>query len=58
MNIQPFLVEEWMNAWEEKARYNIAETCCDSISLETLFDLAGEALFVLANLPCRSLWGR
>ena len=44
MNIQPFLVEEWMNAWEEKARYNIAETCCDSISLETLFDLAGEDL--------------
>lgn len=42
MKIRPFAVEEWMNAWETKARYNIAETCVDSISLRELFALAGE----------------
>lgn len=42
MNIKPFAVEEWMNAWETGAKYNIAETCVDSISLDELFELAGE----------------
>lgn len=42
MKIKPFAVEEWMNAWEEGARYNIAETCVDSISLDELFSLTEE----------------
>ncbi|MBR1919434.1 MAG: aminotransferase [Spirochaetales bacterium] len=42
MEIKPFLVEEWMNAWEVGARYNIAETCVDSVSLDELFKLTGE----------------
>lgn len=42
MKIKPFAVEEWMNAWEEGARYNIAETCVDSVSLDELFALTGE----------------
>lgn len=42
MNIKPFGVEEWMNAWETGARYNIAETCVDSISMDELFQLTGE----------------
>ena len=42
MNIKPFAVEEWMNAYEDGARYNIAETCVDSVSLDELFLLAGE----------------
>ncbi|BBN99376.1 aminotransferase [Sporolactobacillus terrae] len=40
MKIKPFQVEEWMNAYETKAVYNIAETCVDSVSLQKLFDLA------------------
>lgn len=32
MNIKPFAVEEWMNAYETGARYNIAEACVDSVS--------------------------
>lgn len=40
MNIKPFAVEEWMNAYETGARYNIAETCVDSISLDELFELS------------------
>ncbi len=44
MKIQPFAVEEWMNAYETGAKYNIAETCVDSVSLEELFSLCGEDL--------------
>lgn len=42
MKIEAFKVEEWMNAYETGARYNIAETCVDSISLDELFELTGE----------------
>lgn len=42
MKIRPFAVEEWMNAYEAGARYNIAETCVDSISADELFRLCGE----------------
>ena len=41
MKISPFAVEEWMNAYEESARYNIAETCVDSISVRELLRLCG-----------------
>jgi len=41
MDIKPFLVEEWMNRYEVGAKYNIAETCVDSISLDELFELTG-----------------
>jgi len=39
VKIKPFAVEEWMNAYEEGARFNIAETCVDSVSLDELFTL-------------------
>ena len=42
MKIKPFAVEEWMNAYETGARYNIAETCVDSVSADELFRLCGE----------------
>ncbi len=42
MNIKPFKVEEWMNEFEDGAKYNIAETCVDSISIDELFELTGE----------------
>lgn len=42
MKIKAFAVEEWMNAWEDGARFNIAETCVDSVSLDELFALTGE----------------
>ena len=42
MKIKPFAVEEWMNRYEEGAKYNIAETCVDSISMDELFALTGE----------------
>lgn len=39
MKIAPFAVEEWMNEYEVGAKYNIAETRVDSISLDELFEL-------------------
>ena len=42
MKIKAFAVEEWMNKYEDGAKYNIAETCVDSVSLDELFVLTGE----------------
>lgn len=42
MKIKAFAVEEWMNEYEVGARYNIAETCVDSVSVDELFELCGE----------------
>ncbi len=42
MKIKPFKVEEWMNEYEVGAKYNIAETCVDSVSLDELFSIVGE----------------
>lgn len=42
MDIKPFKVEEWMNKYETGAKYNIAETCTDSISVDELFKITGE----------------
>ena len=53
MKIKPFKVEEWMNEYETGAKYNIAETCVDSVSLDELFTLAGEdqASFLRISVP-------
>ncbi|KAL7417280.1 aminotransferase function [Mrakia frigida] len=37
----PFEVELWMDKYEVTAKYNIAETCCDSISIKELLEHAG-----------------
>ncbi len=52
MNIKPFAVEEWMNAYETGAKYNIAETCVDSISLDDLFELSGTDKDAFLNKLC------
>lgn len=52
MKIKPFAVEEWMNAWEVGAKYNIAETCVDSISMNELFELTGEDKTKFLNRLC------
>jgi len=42
MQIKPFAVEKWMSTYEDGARFNIAETCVDSVSLDELFALTGQ----------------
>ena len=41
MRIKDFAVEQWMNQWETKCTYNVAETCVYSLTLQQLFDLIG-----------------
>ncbi|EED16290.1 aminotransferase, putative [Talaromyces stipitatus ATCC 10500] len=40
VKIEPFAVEQWMDDHETTATYNIAETCCASISLDDLQNLS------------------
>lgn len=58
MKIREFGVEIWMNAHENDAAYNLAETCVDSITIAELLALSGrndEALSEL--LPLRMGYG-
>ncbi|PNS21840.1 hypothetical protein CAC42_438 [Sphaceloma murrayae] len=40
VQIEPFHVEQWMDEYETIAKYNIAETCCASISVNDLCQLS------------------
>ena len=40
MRIADFGVEIWMNRWETRCRYNLAETCVDSVTVAELLALA------------------
>ncbi|MBX2836879.1 MAG: aminotransferase [Gammaproteobacteria bacterium] len=40
MHIDPFGVELWMNEFELLCKYNLAETCCDSITIAELLMLS------------------
>lgn len=40
VKIEPFSVEAWMDKHENNCKYNIAETCCASISLDQLRELS------------------
>ncbi|KAF9893603.1 hypothetical protein FE257_010915 [Aspergillus nanangensis] len=39
VQFQDFAVEQWMDKYETNAKYNIAETCCASISIDDLREL-------------------
>ncbi len=42
MQIEPFGVEIWMNEWETKCEWNLAETCVESLTIAELLALAGK----------------
>ncbi|KPA22293.1 Capreomycidine synthase [Shimia sp. SK013] len=42
MFIEPFGVEIWMNEWETKCEWNLAETCVESLTIGQLLQLAGK----------------
>jgi aspartate/methionine/tyrosine aminotransferase len=50
MYIEPFKVEIWMNEWETRCTYNLAETCVASISVEELLALSGGSADDLSGL--------
>lgn len=58
MRIREFGVEIWMNAHENDARFNLAETCVDSITVGELLALARRNEDALAELlPMRMDYG-
>ncbi|MFN8619424.1 MAG: aminotransferase class I/II-fold pyridoxal phosphate-dependent enzyme [Chloroflexota bacterium] len=59
MRIADFGVEIWMNRWETRCRYNLAETCVDSITVAGLLALAGMTTDDLAAelAPVRLTYG-
>ncbi len=58
MHIQPFAVEQWMNAYETRCRYNLAETCVESLTLDQLLGLAGKRDTILDELrPLKLTYG-
>lgn len=41
MRIENFKVEDWFNEYEKFAKYDMADTCVESLSLDELFNLTG-----------------
>lgn len=50
MKIREFGVEMWMNEYETTCRYNLAETCVESLTIEQLLDITGKRDSVMADL--------
>jgi aspartate/methionine/tyrosine aminotransferase len=58
MRIHPFGVEIWMNAYETRCAYNLAETCVESLTVAQLLDLAGCSDSILDELlPLKLTYG-
>lgn len=50
MKIRPFGVEQWMNEWETRCKYNLAETCVESLTMQQLLDMTGKTREVLDDM--------
>mgnify|MGYP003582393229 CR=1 FL=1 len=58
MKIKEFGVEIWMNAYETQCRYNLAETCVESITIGQLLAFAGKIETILDELlPMKMTYG-
>lgn len=58
MKISTFAVEQWMNAFETKCRYNLAETCVASYTLRELLEAVGAKDTILEQLlPLQMTYG-
>ena len=58
MQIEPFKVEIWMNEWETRCSYNLAETCVASITIEELLKMSGRNDSDLSDLlPMKMTYG-
>jgi aspartate/methionine/tyrosine aminotransferase len=42
VHIEEFAVEQWMNEYEETCRFNLAETCVRSLTVDELVELTGD----------------
>lgn len=41
MNIDNFKIEDWFNEYEKLSKYDMADTCVESLSLDGLFEIVG-----------------
>ena len=58
MRIRPFGVEQWMNEWETRCDWNLAETCVESLTVAELLEMAGLAESILEELlPMQLTYG-
>ena len=57
MRIAPFGVEQWMNEWETRCAWNLAETCVDSLTVAGLLELADAPDLLGELLPMRLGYG-
>ncbi|KZM19768.1 uncharacterized protein EKO05_0003982 [Ascochyta rabiei] len=42
VNLTEFAVESWMDAYEHQCKYNVAETCCASVSIDQLRQISDD----------------
>jgi len=58
MKIEEFAVERWMDRYETTCRYNLAESCVESLTVGELLDLAGKRDTILDEiLPMKLTYG-
>ena len=58
MHIAPFGVEIWMNEFEKKCEFNLAETCVESITMAELLAICGKDESALSDvLPFKMTYG-
>ena len=58
MKIDTFGVEMWMNEWETKCAFNLAETCVESLTINELLDITGRNEADLSTLlPLKMTYG-
>lgn len=50
MKIKDFGVEIWMNLYENNCKYNLAETCVESLTLKELLEMSGQEEAILKEL--------
>lgn len=58
MRIREFGVEIWMNEYENKCKYNLAETCVESLTINQLLEISGKKEQILNELlPMKMTYG-
>ena len=58
MKIREFGVERWMDLYETKCAYNLAETCVESLTIRQLLAMTGKADSILDEiLPLKMTYG-
>lgn len=50
MKIKDFSVEIWMNLYENNCKYNLAETCVESMTVNELLEIAGNKDDIVQNI--------